>query len=177
MKTLNLLFTTLLLLVFMSCNQQNKKENTKKVITPKQETTYNPLEKILDNANNLTKKEVNVTGIVDHVCKHGGNRFKLLSSDGKEEIKVELGDNFKMVSPNIAGKMVKVTGILIPIQMDAEMIKAWEKKTRKNHIGEENTKHFKEEIAIIQTIYKQIESGEIPYYTTYSIEASSYEEE
>jgi hypothetical protein len=43
--------------------------------------------------------------------------------------------------------------------MDAEEVKEWEKKMRENHKGEEDTEHFKEEIAFIQDIYRQISSG------------------
>ena len=59
--------------------------------------------------------------------------------------------------------------------MDAEEVKEWEKKMRENHKGEEDTEHFKEEIAFIQDIYRQISSGKISYYTNYSIEAERYE--
>ncbi len=54
------------------------------------------------------------------------------------------------------------------------MVKAWEKKVKKNHSGEENSEHFKQEISEIQGIYHKLISGEIPYYTRYSVHAESY---
>ena len=55
------------------------------------------------------------------------------------------------------------------------MVKEWEKKTRVNHKGEENTEHFKQEIAEILNIYNQISTGEIPFYIMYSVQAEKYE--
>ena len=50
-----------------------------------------------------------------------------------------------------------------------------ETQMKRNHKGEEDTEHFKQELAYIQNVYRQIVTGEIPYYTTYTIEAESYE--
>ena len=59
--------------------------------------------------------------------------------------------------------------------MNSEMVKDWEEKMKKNHAGEENTEHYKQELAEIQAIYNRIVSGEIPYYTIYSVQAEKYE--
>ena len=80
-----------------------------------------------------------------------------------------------LVDASILGKEVNVTGKLLPVKMDDKMVLMWETQMKGNHKGEEDTEHFKEELAYIQNVYRQIVTGEIPYYTTYTIEAESYE--
>lgn len=179
MKNLKLIIAALMLVAFMgACNQATKKtEKSSLKESVKTEITYLSVEKILQNADTLSEKNVNLTGVIDHVCKHGGKRFKMLSSDGSKTIKVELGDNFKPADPSIAGKTVKVTGKLVPRNMDADMVKKWMEKETANHPDEVGTEAFKQEMATLQDIVDQIESGKIPYYTTYSVEAEKYEVE
>jgi hypothetical protein len=45
---------------------------------------------------------------------------------------------------------------------------------RDKHKGEENTPHFKEEIAYIQSIHKKITDGEIPYFTICTVDCFKY---
>ena len=176
MKTI---LSTLAVLAIMltGCNQKKTNKNSVTVDTSRVEKhiNYQPVEEVIASADDWTGKKVNVTGVIDHVCKHGGKRFKLLTSDGTTTIKVELGDKFKPANPSIAGKTVKVTGTLSPYNMDAKMIEDWIKKETVNHPDEVGTEEFEQEMAALHTIYKQIESGEIPYYTIYSIDAETYD--
>lgn len=177
MKKLNLFIALLsLIIVAGACNQKSKKTTVKEpVVKEKAAVVYSTVESIFQNGDSLSGKTVYVSGIIDHVCKHGGKRFKILSSDGKQELKIELGEKFEAANPEIAGKTAKVIGKLVPVQMDAKMVKAWEGRMKENHAGEEDTEHYKQELAEIQSIYKQIESGEISCYTTYSVQADKYE--
>ncbi len=175
-KNLVIVFFAILLIGGVSCNQQTK--STADNADEKEqavEIEYSTVETILQNGDDLSGQTVNVRGIIDHVCRHGNNRFKILSSDGTQELKIELGDNFKMVTPEIAGQLAKVVGTLVPVQMNAEKVKAWEENVRVNHAGEEDTEHFKQEILEIQNIYNQLITGEIPFYIEYSVEAERYE--
>ena len=177
LKTINIFIVPVLFTFCFACSP--KKSNTNKAATvlstqKEEDITFSTVETILKQADTLSGKSVNVTGVIDHVCRHGGKRFKIISSDGAMELKIELDEEFKAVGAEIIGNTVKVTGMLIPTKMNAEMVKAWEKKVKKNHSGEENSEHFKQEISEIQGIYHKLISGEIPYYTRYSVHAESY---
>jgi PBP1b-binding outer membrane lipoprotein LpoB len=166
-----------LTILLTACIQNQANKTSVAVEEAKVETpvNYQTVEAVLKNTDNLVGENVNVTGVIDHVCKHGGKRFKMLSSDGTQTIKVELGDKFKPADPSIAGKTVKVTGTLSPYNMDAAMIKAWMKKELESHPDEVGSDEFKQEMAGLQAIYDKIESGEMPYYTIYSIDAEKYD--
>lgn len=177
MKIGNLIIALALLVFGIGCKQTaSNKETIQEAQSGTIETiTYQTVESLMQQAESLSGKKVHVSGVIEHVCKHGGKRFKILSTDGSTELKIELGKNFNAVGANIIGNTAMVTGTLKPNKMDAKMVKAWENKVKKNHAGEEDTDHFKQEIAEIRAIHKQIVSGEIPYYTMYSVHAEKYD--
>jgi hypothetical protein len=175
---MNKLFSIIVLAVVLfavnACNQPDNKQNNQ---TEKPEKTedYLFVDNIFTHGDSLSGKTVHVEGIIEHVCKHTWKRFKIIGANENQFIKIELGDKFPAVDASITGKKAKVTGKLIPVKMDEKMVKEWEEKMRENHKGEEDTGHFKEEIAFIQDIHQQITSGKIPHYTNYTIEAEKYE--
>jgi len=46
---------------------------------------------------------------------------------------------------------------------------------KESHKGEENSDHYKEELAFIQNIHQQLTNGDIQYYINYTLEADRYE--
>lgn len=123
----------------------------------------------------LSEQTVYVSGVIDHVCKHSRKRFKITDAGGEYELKVELGSEFSTVDVSILGKLVNVTGKLVPVQMNAKMVKSWEAKHKRNHKGEEESEHYKKELTEIKEIHAKIVSGDIPFYTSYFIQAEKYD--
>ncbi len=174
MKTKNIfLIVAIVGIIVSACSQKsnNSTSNSKKDV---QSQEYYTVDEVLEKSEDLAGKVVYVKGIVDHVCKHGGKRFKILSEEGNYEFKISLGEEFDPAEETIVGQVAYVTGKLIAQEMNAEMVKVWEQKIRENHKGEEETDHFKEEIKFVQTVHEQIISGKIPCYLAYYIEAESY---
>jgi hypothetical protein len=175
------------LLSIISCQNKEKtpNETTENPTIEKTELAKIPndenikwqgVDEIFTEGEELADAVVHVEGVIEHVCHHTWKRFKIVDEDhGHFELKIELGDDFDTVNNSIIGEKVKVIGTLVPMEMDAEMVKKWEAKMRENHKGEEDTEHFKEEMAMIQGIHEQIMSGEIEHFTMYSITASAYE--
>lgn len=173
-KLFSIVVVAAVLLSVNACNQTNNKQNNQ---TENQEQTisYLKVDEVFDKGETLSGKTVHVVGIIEHVCKHTWKRFKIIGENENQFIKIELGDNFQTIDASILGKTANVTGKLIPIKMDEKMMLKWEETMKENHKGEEDTDHYKEELAFIQNIHQQIINGEIPYYTNYTIEAESYE--
>lgn len=184
---MNRIFSILVIASFVifisSCNQNNKQQknetdNTKtgKIETEKKEQikVYS-VDELFTNADNLSDKKIKVQGIVEHICKHSAKRFKIINPNSNKELKIELINDISSVEPSIIGKSVVVSGSITATEMDAEMVEKWKQKMIKNHKGEENTEHYKEELSAIQEIYDKIISGEILFYTSYSVQADKYE--
>ncbi len=157
-----------------SCTQSTKSETTTPTTTEAAKVNYISVDSLFSVAENSIGEPIAVQGLVEHVCKHSGKRFKIISPNSNREIRIELGENFENVEPSIVGQTAYITGKLVGVPYDAKMVEEWIVKVRENHKGEENTDHFKEEIAEIESILAKIKSGEIPHYITYHIEAEKY---
>lgn len=162
-------------LIFSNACQGTTQKNGNQTVVSETVKNYLSVDDVFAQGDSWENKTVHVEGIVEHVCKHSLKRFKIIGKNENLFIKIELGDNFKTVDDSIIGKKAKITGKLIPIKMDEEAVIKWEEKMKQNHKGEENTDHYKEELAFIQNIHQQIISGEILYYTNYNIKAENYE--
>ena len=173
-KLFSIVVVAAVLLSVSACNQTNNQQTNQ---TDNHEKTINYLtvDDVFTQGESLSGKTLHVEGIIEHVCKHTWKRFKIIGANENQFIRIDLGDKFPAVDASITGKNAKVTGKLIPVKMDEKKVKEWEEKMRESHKGEEDTEHFKEEIAYIQDIHKQITSGKIPYYTNYTVEAEKYE--
>ncbi len=172
-KLFSIIAVAAVLLSVNACKQTSNKqaenaENTETTIN------YITVDEVFAQGEALADQTVHVEGMIEHVCKHSQKRFRIIGENENLFIRVELGGNLSTVDPSITGKNAKVTGKLKPIIMDAEKVKEWENKMRENHKGEEDTEHFKEELAYIQDVYQQILDGKITHHTNYSIVAESY---
>lgn len=173
------LFFALCFFVFVSCGHSGKGLSDKNSIVFDDKVvaidSFISVDSLLGVPFLFVNKPVYVYGIVDHVCRHTGKRFKIAgSSSAHNEIKVELDDDFGLVNDSIAGKDVFVNGILVGVNYDVDMMKAWIEKVRINHRGEEGTEHFKHEIAELEGILSQINDGQIQFYTVFNIKANNY---
>lgn len=175
-NTILALFMVCVLASAFSCKQEKKSSGQQEAVQIKSvEINYLTVDELIASGENLAGKTIYVQGIIEHVCEHTWKRFKIINPGGKNELKIELGENSKPVDISIEGNTVKVTGKLVATDMGPDQVKQWEQKMRTNHKGEEDTGHFKEEVAKIQSIYKKIVDGEIPCFTMYTVDCEEYE--
>ncbi len=172
MKKFNLLIALIAIALLNIACSREKQDSLNDEINKKLDEKVLTVDELLANADKFSEKIVEVYGIIDHICEHSFKRFKIVTKENGQELKVELGDSFKELNLNLMGKTVKVKGNLVPTKMNAEDVESWHKKMKNSHKGEENTEHYKQEDARISSIYNKIVSGEIPYYTMYVINAT-----
>jgi hypothetical protein len=173
MKKISILTASVsIFLLVTACNQANK---GKRILQTDNPLTFLSVDQVYASGDSMANNTIHVKGTIEHVCHHTWKRFKIIGNNENHFIKVELDDKFPSVDASILGKEVNVTGKLLPVKMDDKMVLMWETQMKRNHKGEEDTEHFKEELAYIQNVYRQITTGEIPYYTTYTLEAENYE--
>lgn len=172
-KTALLFMLAIAMAIAPSC--KHNKQISKKQVRQKEVKNYLTVDETIASAEKLSNKTVHLIGTIEHVCKHGGKKFNIISAGGKNELKIELDENFESLDLTVIGNNVKVTGKLISHHLDAEQVKQWEQKMRDNHKGEENTQHFKDELKQIEDIHAKIITGKIPYYTNYTVKCENYE--
>jgi len=76
-------------------------------------------EKFQEIAVNNVGKEVEIKGMVVHVCKHGGKKLFIIGEDPEKRVKITTSEKVSIFEPELEGSTIMVTGIIEPIVEEA----------------------------------------------------------
>ena len=142
-------------LLFGACNQTSQKEaNTK--AEKNQEIVAATIEELLASPAEYVDKEVAITGMVTHVCKHGGQKCFVLAEDGETQIRLVPSGDIDEFEIELEGSTLAVKGtfrVLAPEQAE-------------EHVADHESKEHHE----IEMSHSEAEKADI------FIEASEYKE-
>jgi hypothetical protein len=72
-------------------------------------------EKFQEMAVNNVGKEVEIQGLVVHVCKHGGKKLFIVGEDPEKRVKITTSDKVSVFEPELEGSTIWVKGIIEPL--------------------------------------------------------------
>jgi hypothetical protein len=72
-------------------------------------------EKFQEIAVNNVGKEVEIQGLVVHVCKHGGKKLFIVGTDPEKRVKITTSDKVSVFQPELEGSTIWVKGIIEPL--------------------------------------------------------------
>ena len=82
-------------------------------------------------------KEVQIEGLVDHVCRHSGKRMFLVQTEGEGRVKVVTGENIPSFDVALEGNEVIVQGIVDELKVDEQYLVEWEKELKDQEVAEQ----------------------------------------
>lgn len=122
MKKLTFLsLVTLFMISAMSLSAQSDK--AAKALTGARETIALTPEGFQENAENLLGKEVEIKGMVIHVCKHGGKKMFLIGEDPDVRVKITASDKVSSFEMDLEGSIVIAKGIIEPMEDEKAIAK------------------------------------------------------
>lgn len=81
-------------------------------------------------------RTVEISGTVDHVCKHGGKRMFIMGDDPGDRVKIEAGGKVAAFDATLEGSEVRVVAVGRVQTIDAAYLDTWEKEVRTGSGGE-----------------------------------------
>ena len=175
-----LLFVSAIVALFASCGEETNTtttpNDTATVETVKSAEATEILMSDFDKkAADFVGKEVKVSGIVDHVCKHGGK--KILLVDGDNSIHVF---NDERYDEALAGSKVSVIGVVEEEKVDsaslAELLKH-EEGSHGDKANEEDAKRIERVKEYIKTMQDSLKKTGVDHFSDYSLKYVSHTEE
>ena len=154
MHKIAILLTTALLLV--ACNQTSQKEG-KKETTKSEEIVAATIEELLASPTEYEDKEVAITGMVTHVCRHGGQKCFVLAGDGETQIRLVPSGDIDEFKIELEGSTLAVKGtlrVLTPVQAEEHMADHESKEHHENEMAHSEAE--KADIFIEAIEYKEI---------------------
>jgi hypothetical protein len=180
--------------VLSACeNQQKKEAASEEEVVLIEEIVPISLSDFDVRAEELVGKQVMLTGTVDHVCKHGGQRMFVIETGSEGRVKVTPDENIAAFKTDLEGQSVKLIGIVEEQRIDEEYLKEWEEevmagtdmgddKGEGSHLGGDTEKggsdaDMEEELEKINNLRQEIAESEKGYLAFYSVLCTEYEVE
>lgn len=117
-------------------------------------------------AANFIGKEVQVSGIVDHVCKHGGKKLLLVNNDAKVHITSK-----ERFSEDLVGSEINLTGIVLEERISEATCLQMEEDNIKSHSeGKSSEEQFEAKKQHIKQYRDQIAAAKSDYISNFSLE-------
>lgn len=172
-KFINVLSILALIAVVSACS--GKKESDEAATDGESKTVkVFTIREIYNAGSGVEDTTISVAGNIDHVCRHSKKRCTIVDMDGKFSMKVEFKKEVPAFESDVVGRMLLVSGKLVPTRMNLEEVKEWKEQTIKHNEGMEEDEQYKAEMLYIDGIIKTMESGEIKQYTNYAFDVEKY---
>jgi hypothetical protein len=134
----------------VSCNQTEKKENGNQEAVNTEEIISATIVELLAAPADYQDKEVAVSGMVTHVCRHGGQKCFIVAEDGETQIRIVPGGEIDEFKVEIEGSTVAFKGIfrVQTVELTAEQLEDYESKehheVEQSHSSAEKAEYFVE---------------------------------
>ena len=138
------IFVAFLALLFVVTACQNKIESNQN-----QEVAEVSVEEVVDldlanfeaQAETLIGRQVVLNGMIDHVCKHGGQKMFMVNENADARVKITTGENMAAFNTELEGETVKVIGIIDEQRIDEDYLREWEEEILAEKIEGEHSEH------------------------------------
>ena len=163
MKKIILLISIVAL--FISCDDTSKKKDKDVAKLP-----IVALAEFDAKAGEFLDKEIQVKGIVDHVCKHGGKKLSLVNEEG--DVHVESESRF---DDAIVGDEVIINGIVTEFRVDeAYLLKKEEDHLQNHKDGTDSKDVYDQKMEKLQYFRDSMEVAKVDHLSYYSIDYISH---
>ena len=158
----------------LACKTEVKKAGTNNTTTVEKitETPSILLGEFDTKAGDFVNKEVKVTGIVDHICKHGGKKILLVTDEGDVHITSE-----ERFDEDLMGSELELTGIVLEERIDEAYLLKMEEDNIKSHSeGASNKEQFENKKKHVAEYRAKMEADGVNHISNYSLQYVSFKE-
>ena len=143
-------FLVLVAFLAVSCNQASKENSTES--TEIEEIVSASIQELLATPADYDGKEVAVSGMVTHVCRHGGQKCFIVAEDGETQIRIVPSGDIDEFKIELEGSTVAFKGVfrVLNIVEAEELVEDHESKehhaVEQSHSEAEKADYFVEAI-------------------------------
>lgn len=186
-----LLFIATIALSFASCQNSETKTETANDETLNNEVMLVQLAEFENQAGDLVGKTIQLSGTVDHVCKHGGQRMFIVDNESEARIKITPAAEVAAFNTGLVGDELLITGTVEEQRIDEAYLMEWEEEIKAGsvenddkgegtHLGGNVEKggegaDINEEMEKVNNLREQLQASGKDYLAFYSVVCTGYE--
>lgn len=118
----------LIAILAVSCNETVKNESANQEVDKTERIISASIVELLESPMDYQDKEVAVSGLVTHVCRHGGQKCFIVADDGETQIRIEPGGDIDEFLVDMEGSNIAFKGTfkILNAELAAESIEEYE---------------------------------------------------
>jgi hypothetical protein len=136
----------------VSCNQTATKEGVNQEAEKSEEIISASIVELLATPADYQDKDVAVSGMVTHVCRHGGQKCFIVADDGETQIRIVPGGDIDEFKVEMEGSTIAFKGTfrVQTVELTAEQLEDYESKehheVEQSHSSAEKAEYFLEAV-------------------------------
>ncbi len=172
----HILYLLAFLSVSVACtNSQKSNEEQVLTATNLDEIPVITVESLLAHPDDYDGKQVRITGMVTHVCKHSGKRLHLLGSDEKTRVRLEAGE-IGQFDRSLEGSNIIAIGVFRREVIDEAYLAKWsEELTKGEHNDHDSEDEREEEVDKMNRYRSMMKESEKGYLENFWVDGLSFE--
>jgi len=148
-------FLVIVAFLAVSCNQANQENSTE--TTEVEQIVSATIQELLATPADYDGKEVAVSGMVTHVCRHGGQKCFIVAEDGETQIRIVPAGDIDEFKIDLEGSNIAFKGVfrvLNPVETD-ELVEDYESKEH-HAIEQSHSEAEKADYFVEATDFKEV---------------------
>ena len=148
----SILWVLIAFMAVSSCKQTVKQEGDNQEASKTEQIVSATIVELLAAPANYQDKEVAVSGMVTHVCRHGGQKCFIVADDGETQIRIVPGGDIDEFKIEMEGSTVAFKGIfrILNAEVAAEHVEDHESQehhtVEQSHSSAEKAEYFVEAV-------------------------------
>jgi hypothetical protein len=115
--------------LFTACENKVKEESTtEEQVVLIEEIVPVSISNFEIKAEELVGKQIILSGTVDHICQHGGQKMFIIETESEGRIKIIPDENIAAFNTELEGQNIKLVGIVEEQRIDEEYLREWEEE-------------------------------------------------
>ena len=128
----------LIALIVVSCNQTEKKEGDNQETSKTEQIVSATVVELLATPADYQDKEVAVSGMVTHVCRHGGQKCFIVADDGETQIRIVPGGDIDEFDIALEGSTVAFKGVFRVLNAELAVEHVEDHESKEHHAVEQS---------------------------------------
>lgn len=152
-----IVFLIAISVLMVSCNLSDKKESSDSQVVAQEAIIAATIEEVLAQPADYEGKEVELSGMVTHVCRHGGQKCFVLGEDGETQIRIVPGGDIDEFKIELEGSTVAFKGVFKVLKSEQAVAVVEDYESQEHHDQEmAHTEAEKAEYFIEATEFKEV---------------------
>ncbi len=134
----NLFVLVILLAVSFSCNQAEKKAvESDATVETEVAASMLTVGQVLESPEKYKDSEIRISGMVTHVCTHGGQKLFIVGDDPELQLRVNVGEGVPEFDIALEGSTVEFTGKVKILEEELQAALEHDNEEKDHHTGDE----------------------------------------